>query len=78
MSEIILKCARRIAHYEAIEYAWKIAKKTKTRKAYREALRLILFKISDGSKPDVPNFDIRDLLDQLPVIPDDILKALKS
>ena len=68
----ILKGARDIAYYTAIEYAWRIGKKAKSIAKFRETLRLILWDISHKE------VDVEDLLEQLPVIPDKYLEALRS
>ena len=78
IDESILRGERRIAHYEAIEYAWRIGKKAKSIKAYRSALHVMLWKIRDSGKLDHEDFDFKDLLEELPIIPDRILEALNS
>lgn len=69
----------RIAHYEALEYAWRIGKEAKSLEAYREALRKILGMLHQSSTdPKGPQVNFRHLINDLPIIPHDILKALKS
>jgi len=70
--EVIIKGERKIAHYEAIEYTWRIGKKAKSVGKFRKALHLLLWDISH----DI--VDVKELLDKLPEIPDNLLEALKS